>query len=419
MRRMAVALIVTVPSLATARAQSCGVGDNRLTAAEEQDGFVLLFDGQSLEGWEGDQALWQIEDGMIVGRHNGSIERNQFLSYMHAAPAFSDFVLRVSCYVPSGNSGIQYRSMLREDLHVIGYQADIMKGRYWGCLYDEGGGRGILADGWAGKAETVVVEDGWNEYEIVCQGDHLIQRLNGLTCVDIQDEALDAGLIAFQIHRGPAMEARFKNIRLKRLAPGDPLPEETPGVPAGWTGLFAGENIDNWDVVGSEEGFRITDQRTLRSEGGKGGDWLRSKKQYSDFIFHVEYVVSPGGNSGAFIRSAAEGAPWTTGHECQISNEQPPRDDLHCTGTLYGNVAANPRPDESPGVWHTYDIHCVGPLITVIVDGQRTLNVDATTIDATKDKPLSGYVGVQDSHTGPEGWVEFRNIRIKELKPGE
>jgi hypothetical protein len=61
----------------------------------------------------------------------------------------------------------------------------------------------------------------------------------------------------------------------------------------------------------------------------------------------------------------------------------------------------------------------VGPLITVIVDGQRTLNVDATTIDAIEDKPLSGYVGVQDSHTGEGGWVEFRNIRIKELKPGK
>ena len=87
-------------------------------------------------------------------------------------------------------------------------------------------------------------------------------------------------------------------------------------------------------------------------------------------------------------------------------------------GTLYGNVAADPRPDETPGIWHTYDIHCVGPLITVIVDGQRTLNVDATTMDSIKGKPLAGYIGVQDSHTGAEGWVQYRNIRIKELKPG-
>jgi hypothetical protein len=130
-------------------------------------------------------------------------------------------------------------------------------------------------------------------------------------------------------------------------------------------------------------------------------------------------MISPGGNSGVFIRSAAEDAPWVTGHECQISNEQPPRDALHCTGTLYGNVAADPRPDESPEVWHTCDIHCVGPLITIIVDGQRTLNVDATTIDSIKDKPLSGYIGVQDSHTGPGGWVEYRDILIKELEPGQ
>ncbi len=404
--------------------QTTGVGDNRLTAAEQAAGFELLFDGETLEGYIGHDPhmiYWELRDGMIVGHHDGTLERNNFL---FSEETYGDFVLRASCCLKGGNSGIQYRSEIGEDGHAIGYQADMAEeasgqATLWGSLYDEGTGRGMLADGWAGLAETVVEPRQWNEYEIICQGNRIIQRVNGLTCVDLEDDRAAEGVIAFQVHTGGPMEVCFKNVRLKALAPDEPIPDATPGVPAGWTGLFAGEDLDAFDVVGNPQGFIIEQGGILRSPGASGGEWLRSKKQYSDFVLHVEYMISPGGNSGVFVRSAAEGAPWVTGHECQISNEQPPRDELHCTGTLYGTVAANPRPDESPEVWHTYEIHCVGSLITVIVDQQRTVNVDATEVEAIGDKALSGYVGVQDSHTGPEGWVQFRNIWIKELAPGE
>ena len=393
-------------------AQTTGVGDNRLTAAEAEQGFTLLFDGKSLDGWTGDPVLWEVKEGMIHGHHDGSLKANSFLA--NGGP-YSDFVLRLSCFVPSGNSGIQYRSSVKENYRVVGYQADIMAGRYWGCLYDEGGTRGILADGWPGKAETVVRGDSWNEYEIIAQGKHLIQRVNGLTCADLDDEALKEGVIALQLHVGPPLDVYFKSVRLKPLQPDDALPPETPTVPAGWTGLFTGKDIDAFQVVGKPEGFQITEGGILRSEGASGAEWMRSKQRYDDFILHVEYNVSPGGNSGVFIRATADGSPWLTGHECQISNEQPPRDELHCTGTLYGTVAADPRPDESPETWHTFEIHCLGPLITVIVDDKRTLNVDASAIDAIKDKPLTGHLGLQDAHTAAGGWIEYRSVWVKEL----
>lgn len=187
-------------------------------------------------------------------------------------------------------------------------------------------------------------------------------------------------------------------------------------IQAKYVTLFNGKDLNNWIIMGSPEGWKVVDG-VIRSEGGKGGNWLRSAREYENFILNLEYKVSPGGNSGVFIRCAEEGNPWETGYECQISNEQPPRDALHCTGSLYGYVAADPRPDESPDVWHRYEILCKHNRILVMVDGQKTVDVNQCKIASLKNKPLRGYIGLQDAHAGEGTAVEFRNIRVRELPP--
>jgi len=191
-------------------------------------------------------------------------------------------------------------------------------------------------------------------------------------------------------------------------------PAAQAGPPAGFASLFNGNDLDGWVVMGKPEGWEVRNG-VIRSEGGKGGDWLRSVKQYDDFILMLEWKVSPGGNSGVFVRCTERGNPWETGHEIQISNERPPRDDLHCTGTLYGTVAVNPRPDESPNRWRKFEIACIGRKITVKVDGVQCVVADMDKVTAIKDKPLRGYIGIQDSHTGPGGVIEYRNIFLKEM----
>lgn len=178
--------------------------------------------------------------------------------------------------------------------------------------------------------------------------------------------------------------------------------------------LFDGDSLDGWVVMGDPAGFTVVDG-VIRSEGGKGGDWMRTRREYDDFVLRLEYRVAPGGNSGVFIRCTEDGNPWVTGHECQISNEQPPRDELHCTGTLYGTVPVIQRPDETPEVWHEYEILCKGTRIMVFVDGMKTIDVDQSEVEAIRNKPMSGYIGLQDSHTAEGMWVEFRNIEIREL----
>jgi hypothetical protein len=176
--------------------------------------------------------------------------------------------------------------------------------------------------------------------------------------------------------------------------------------------LFDG-NLDAWVNVGAPGGWQVADG-ILRNEGGKNGNWLRSKKEYTDFALYLDYKASPGGNSGVFLRCAEQGNPWETGYECKISCEQPPADEMHCTGSLFGYVKANPRPEETPDVWHSYEILCKGKRIMVLVDGHKTIDVNQDDVEALHDKPLQGYIGLQDSQAGGSS-IEYRNIRIREL----
>lgn len=184
----------------------------------------------------------------------------------------------------------------------------------------------------------------------------------------------------------------------------------------GFVELYNGKDLTGWHIQGDAAGFVVKDG-IIRSEHGTKGQWMYWEgKQFSDFVLRVEWRVSPKGNSGIFIRASKKGNPWETGYESQISCEEPRRDDSHCTGALYGYQAVSPRPDETPEKWRTTEITCKGNLITVVVDGQKVCAIDQSTSEKTKNKPLSGFVGVQDSH-GPEGtWIEYRSIKLKELK---
>ena len=67
------------------------------------------------------------------------------------------------------------------------------------------------------KAEKVVKLKDWNDYEILCEGDHIKLTLNGTVTADLHDSARLEGIIAFQLHRGPPMEVYFRNVRIKIL----------------------------------------------------------------------------------------------------------------------------------------------------------------------------------------------------------
>jgi len=97
---------------------------NRLSDEESTEGFELLFDGRSLEGWDGDPNLWSVSDGAIVGSSDGHAGETN--TYLILDRRFADFVLRLEVRLRNGNSGIQFRSrhIQGPGWIVHGYQAD-------------------------------------------------------------------------------------------------------------------------------------------------------------------------------------------------------------------------------------------------------------------------------------------------------
>jgi hypothetical protein len=182
----------------------------------DEGGFRPLFDGKTLKGWDGDPRLWSVKDGAIVGSTEGvKIDHNTFLIYREEQ--FGNFVFRAQVKLRNHNSGIQFRSEALPDWVCKGYQADMAEGNWWGGVYEEKGKRGVMVNGWKGKAEKVVKPADWNDIEIYCQGEDIRITLNGLVTAELKDSEKLEGIIAFQLHVGPPMEVQFRNIRIKEL----------------------------------------------------------------------------------------------------------------------------------------------------------------------------------------------------------
>jgi Domain of Unknown Function (DUF1080) len=185
--------------------------------ADEPAKFRPLFNGKDLSGWvtPEDKSLFVVEDGEIVGRTMGDLKKNEFLV---TDKPYGDFVLKAKVKIRNGNSGIQFRSKRADDGVVSGPQADVADG-YWGLLYEERG-RGILERYPEEKANEIVKKEGWNDFVITAKGSHVTIDLNGTRVIDREDPKFDKdGIIALQVHVGPAMEVRYKDIEIQELAP--------------------------------------------------------------------------------------------------------------------------------------------------------------------------------------------------------
>jgi hypothetical protein len=187
------------------------------TERQAEHGFVSIFNGKDLTGWEGNLDIWKVENGMMVGDSPG-IRRNEFLA---TEKSYGDFELRLDFKLHGGvgNSGIQFHSQrVPNSSAMIGYQADIGQ-NYWGCLYDEHRRNKILVQA-PPELDEVLKKDDWNSYVIRAAGGHIVLKINGLTTVNYiePDENIpQSGIIAPQVHSGPPMRIDFRNIRIKEL----------------------------------------------------------------------------------------------------------------------------------------------------------------------------------------------------------
>jgi len=211
----------------------------------DEPGFQPIFDGRTLDGWEGDATFWRVEGGTIVGEITPDtvIASNTFLVWRGGRP--KDFELKLEYRITSeGNSGVNYRSVIVDDpvtpanrFAMRGYQFDLDgRQRYAGNNYEEKGRLFLAVRGQVtrvvgarppvvvssfGDADALasVATDGWNTVHISARGQTLMHALNGrLMSIVIDDDAPNRpadGLIGVQVHTGPPMKVEYRNIRLK------------------------------------------------------------------------------------------------------------------------------------------------------------------------------------------------------------
>jgi len=212
-----------------------------------------LFNGKDLSGWDGNPESWKVEDGAITGTTTDDkpLPYNQFLIWRGGT--VKNFELTAKVKQSGNNSGIQYRSKERKQVgpwSIGGYQCDVHPQAANNAMLYEEGERTILAQ----NGQTVIIDrDGtkwlvketeplkvdvadWNEYTVIARGNQLIHKINGQTVVDVTDHQENEreleGLLAIQIHRGPAMKVQVKDIVLKELPDGGLVTLEQSPIPA-------------------------------------------------------------------------------------------------------------------------------------------------------------------------------------------
>jgi hypothetical protein len=182
-------------------------------------------------------------------------------------------------------------------------------------------------------------------------------------------------------------------------------------APAAPRELFNGHDLSGWVPMHGGE-WKIEDGAIVGRNGtnwstnpDKSGSWLRTEKEYSDFVLELEYAINEKGNSGIFIRSGPEKNPAFTGHEMQILDDHGREPKKSSTGALYDVVAATKNTSKPAGEWNKVRVTCKGRRIQINLNGEDI-------IDYQTDRLTRGYIGLQNHDN--RAVVKFRRIQITE-----
>ena len=395
---------------------------------------VSLFDGKSLDQWEG-SALWKVVDGEI---HGGSltetVTHNDFIA---TKKSFSNFELKLKLRLNGTgfvNSGVQIRSVrVPGSSEMAGYQVDYGPGWY-GKIYDESRRNKVIAESKDAKAVDAAIKPGeWNEYVIRAEGARIRSWINGVPALDyIEPDANIAqdGHIGIQVHGGGKALIQAKDITIEELP-------ATPGAPT-------------WEKVG-KPGEKKPKKNPNAYNGGNSGPKTPAE-QLATFTLpdglEMDLIASeiPEEGVGKFIAVYfdAKGAMWTmTALEYPVDgNENAAAADALYKSKAKDKVLVYDRDPKSPtGFVSKPRVFADGLAIPLgilpykdgcyVQHGHDLVFLRDTDGDGKADKReviLTG-MGVQDSHLfphqftrAPGGWIWmaqglFNNS--KPVKPGD
>jgi hypothetical protein len=241
--RLFVVLLAVVCTVGHAgRAEPGLTAEAAALPAPDADGFITLFNGYDLAGWEGLADYWSVKDGAISGHQTKEVSKQTFLILSALTVRNFELHFRYRFASREGNSGIQFRSTVldRHTYRVGGYQADFDAERqYAGTIYDEAGvagDRGTMSNrgerttwdfdnrrhaeslGGAVDPLAFINVGDWNDAILVARGNHITYSINGHIMTDLVDRssaALHVGLLALQLHEGFTMDIRFKDLKIR------------------------------------------------------------------------------------------------------------------------------------------------------------------------------------------------------------
>ncbi len=410
---------------------SCQPKDNVLTKAEEEEGWVLLFDGVSLDQWKdynGDSLTngWSVVDGCIQAPGDGS----DGSGYIVTKKKYADFELSWDWKLThGGNSGMLYHvveSPVFNVPYVTGPEYQLIDNEGWEEVnapekLEEWQKLGVdYAMHLPDYSKMHVNPQGqWNNSRIVFDNGHVEHWLNGEKILEFEcwtDEwfALKGsgkwanapeygiareGVICLQDHGDPAS---FKNIKIKEL----------PHKGGQKDVLFNGKDLTGWEPFGDgkwyvdEEGNLVTENGDNRQYG-----YLCTRKYYKDFDLTVEFKEESNGNAGLFFHSFIEGFNTVHGWQCEVA---PKGCDTGGIYESYGRGWLQQIPDEKEEIlkvddWNTLRLRVEGNHIQTWLNGEPMSDLEDELIGNT-----GGRLMLQ-MHDGCDIRVLWRNFDITEL----
>lgn len=370
---------------------------NTLTPQEAAEGWILLFDGETLFGWTSEgQAQWRVQDGAIVADTGGP-------GWLRTNSEFADFLLVCEFRTGTdGNSGIFLRAA-KPDIgapHETGYELQI-----WN-QHPEFPTGSLVNHARARRASFRPNE--WNRFEVLANGTHWIVKLNGERVLETRDSKSRVGYIGLQFN--PGHPVAFRNIKLR---------------PLNLQPLFNGRDLSGWRPVDSpraKEPPRWTVREgMIHVEGGPGH--LETESLFQDFVLQLDIRTNPQQpdhhpNSGVFFRGRP-GELWS-GYEAQIRNEykdDPSNPVDYGTGGIYRNQAAR-RIIAQDGEFFTMTVVARGRHLATWVNGFPVAdwedpNPVGTNVRKKEAVLEPGTISLQ-AHD-PTTNLDFKRIRIAPL----
>ena len=415
-------LVVIITGLSFSGCKQAG---NKLSDQEAKEGWELLFNGETIDGWRdfkggsGITAPWKAEKGTLTSLGIGS----DSTGYIVTEKQYENFIVAFDWKISDGgNSGFLYHVVERPEFKV-----PYVTGPEYQLIDDEGFPAKIEEWQKAAADYAMYVCDSskkvlnragkWNTSKIVFDNGHVEHWLNGQKVLEFEawtddwfvrkssgkwDFAPEYGLarsghFAVQDH---GSRVWFKNMRIKEL-PRKPKQES----------LFNGKDLAGWNVYGTELWYVDGGELVCESGPDKEYGYLGTRKYYDDFDLSLDFKQEADGNSGVFIRSYIKKGVEISGWQVEVA---PPGNDTGGIYESYGREWIAQIPDEKENIlkkeeWNTMRIKVVGDNITTWLNGEQMTDL--------KDEKIGQGLGriMLQIHSGGGIKVRWKNLSLTEL----